>query len=417
LHGYVVEIDQHKNEADTLAGSHVALNRSTGELPSGPPGLQTVTYEQASIEPIVSGSHVLSVAFDRGKTAVWLDGRHLFTTTIDDYRPAPVTFGATASNGSYTGDHEVLELRVRCGRPDFAAGYRSRRRISVQGPPGVTVRVPVPPQMRMGSRHDGRDVAVYLGLYPLAAQWEDVADVDSASSALIVRLPARSDAPMYLYYGDTRASSKLTDAPFQLAERFNPRPVNSIWYQHWRLDSPRNLFCADRGTGETSSVAGSICTADDRFVAHSLGIPISGLTSNPGPGLVYELDAHFSGGFGQPDDLMYLATSTVLNDPRTATLIPRSAYDPEWIPTAMTTHTADGPPATVFGFHPEPGSPWRRVRARFLPPPQHRALQVRTISTATRTSTATLLQMDDVTLRVTQEPEIAVELGAEERRP
>lgn len=250
--------------------------------------------EVAPLAALDAGPHFLTVVLDRGAVDVWLDGERALQTIIPNYAPHDAIFGATASQGTLTGNQDVLEMSVRCDLTSFPAGFNARRALAIDrtASSGATVRVPFP---NTGGRPDGRGVAVYRGAHPLRAQWEDLAAIDTATAALIVRVPAAGQDDIHVYSARASGTPRLDHRPFALAERFDGELAPG-WTDNW------GQRCYDRTDVEGKSA----CILRVGVLTRSIAAPPLAIL---GSKEVYEVDLFLSGGFPRNDEVFFLAAA------------------------------------------------------------------------------------------------------------
>ncbi|MCC7385534.1 MAG: hypothetical protein IT384_27030 [Deltaproteobacteria bacterium] len=317
------------------------------------------------------------------------------------------------------------------GPEPFRAAFRYRQPISIENRSGretardATLRLSVAHAalVQQGrSRSDGADLAAYWGGQRLDHQWDDLLALGTDQLEMIVQLPhavgaGTSSAPLFLYYGDPGASLRTTDAVFLFAERFDHSlPAGAgqdeAWYPSaWTLD------CESRTPGGVSACVGD---SDDNPTRRTLGTPrVRGMMSTVAPNETYEVSVHIAGRMlQQAADLLYFAYAEANDAAAGSVLLPDRAYVEQPPNASVTFLESDGGARTLRGWRlPSSTRLFTRARVRFAPSPiDEPSLHLRFISANGNLAAATLVGVDDLTVRRAVEPELGVRLGPVEVR-
>lgn len=322
--------------------------------------------------------------------------------------------------------------RADSGLGPFPTAARFRRPITLindtglASPVDVTVRIPVPHAQMLAageSSMSGVDLAVYLGAIELPYWIEDRALVGTDRLELIVRLPvaiAPGVTSNLALYSDPMlaATTPPTEAVYLFVERFDAdfpafTPGNrGQWNDRWLLD------CEDRLRPQQPQ---SRCTSDDTaLVRRSVASPaILGMSSTPAANEIYEVVAFLRGSMQSPNDLLYFAIGPDNEAWDRTTTLPDGAYDPAFAPNAQLSFTEiDNRTRTERGyrFPPPPGQAFARMRARLVPATANAHLHFRFVSADQAVNPASVVSLDDLSVRRALNPDFRVSLGPVEPR-
>lgn len=290
-------------------------------------------------------------------------------------------------------------------------------------PLDVTVRIPVPHAdliLAGRAKADASDIAVYDGIMRLEHNFDDRMAVGTNNLALIVRLPfsVATTHTLALYFGDPSVAVPLSDAVYVMVERFDAA-LPGTWYNagNWT----RNCF--GRNVATPSDIA--LCCQDSTAnpTRRTIASPrITGIrdVSNTPIYLSYEISFWLAGRMDEAADLLYFAYSNTTDNFAGAILLPDGLYG-AYPPNASTTfqEVNNLGPRTVNGWRMPAGSnlPFTQTVARFVPNIDQPSLHFRFISPNGSNAGATLVGMDDLSVRRVLEPNFGLSLGTVEARP
>lgn len=346
---------------------------------------------------------------------------------VDTGRPGP---DAGIVDGGFK-DADIPEVGVPdTGPADSGLGpwignFAHRRPVQVTNmtvqasPTGVTVRVPLPHASFVAAntaQADGDDLALYRDGVELEYQFEDVGALDTNDLVLVARLAdpfAVGTETLALYYGDPNRTAVANDGVFVMSQRFDQNLPNGWFANSWGRTCTQRV---DDSANRSYCVGDSNANPTRRTIASP---PMPTILADPGDNTTYEVVGWLAGFMAQDGDLLYFTYSDTNNNFAGSTTLDDADYDPAYPPNDNTTfEETNGNQRAVRGwrFPANPGIDWTAFRARFRPSFDGPSLQLRFISLGPDAGNATIVALDDLTLRLALEPDFAVQLGAAETR-
>lgn len=323
-------------------------------------------------------------------------------------------------------------IRPDSGLGPFVGNYQFRQLISLtnptaaDAPANTTVVIPIAHGMLSAmsmSKADATDISIYLGNTQLQFQWDDHTKIGTNDLAMVAKLPSpilpgvHMGAPLVLYFGDPNASIGTTDTVYVFAERFaNQLPNN------WQVSEDWGRCPLDRPV-EMNTIEGSYCATDnnDLPTRRTLASPRIGAIGVAGTAAnqKYEVSLWLAGVMiDQADDMFYFAFGPDVTNFHNTTLIPAAqwiGFQPNVSGFTFTETTGNNRTAEGWRLNATPEW-WKRAQARFVSPHNQTSLQFRFLSKDNVDNEATVVAVDDVTVRVALDPDFTVVPGPIEAR-